>query len=126
MNNNLKRILNKISGIDQSTFQISNYCDCVYVAVSKIRKFLLSEDLKTLIDEKAVRQITDECLITSNYSNPGSVDSLAFAKLKCPNLDFTLLLAHCRFRCIGRGFRTTADLTKCIRICSSPNNNIFS
>ena len=117
MNNNLKRILNKISGIDQSTFQISNYCDCVYVGISKIRKNFLSEDLETLRDEKVVRQITSECLKTNNYSAPETVDSLAFAKLKCPNLDYTLRLAHCRFRCIDRGFRTNPKLTKCIDQC---------
>ena len=117
MNNNLKRILNKISGIDQSTFQISNYCDCVYVGVSKIRKLFLSEDLETLVDEKVIRQITSECLKTNNYSAPETVDSLAFAKLKCPNIDYTLLLANCRFRCIDRGFRTNPKLTSCIEQC---------
>jgi hypothetical protein len=117
MNNNLKRILNKISGIDQSTFQISNYCDCVYVGINKIRKNFLSEDLETLRDEKVVRQITSECLKTSNYSAPETVDSLAFAKLKCPNLDYMLRLAQCRIRCIERGYRTNPDHNECIRGC---------
>ena len=115
MNNNLKRILNKISGIDQSTsqpsnsFQLPNYCDCVYLGISKTRKHLLSQDLETLIDERVVKQITRECLKTSNYSGPRIVDSLAFTKRQCPNLDYMLRLAECRFRCIHGGPRTNPN-----------------
>ena len=143
-NDNLKRVLNKISGADRASvqqktppgyeqnddmdFQINptetptekerteKFCDCMYNLMDK------ATDLVTRRDgwDAHLKWITNYCI--RHLFRPGfdlrGIDTVATAALNCKSFSTLADYTECRIHCENKGYiYNTAPFSKCILKC---------